>query len=99
MVLGSLCTVNQVSGIGSVLITIISLFCGAWTPLNIMGGIFKSVGYALPFAHAVDASRKLSVGSSIADVWGNIFIILIYTFVLVTLAILSFRWRMKKDSN
>jgi ABC-2 type transport system permease protein len=96
MILGTLFTVNQVSGVGSLLITAIGLFSGAWTPLKMMGGIFETIGYALPFAHAVDASKGLLTGSPFADILDNFYVILIYTAVLLFLAILSFRWKMKQ---
>jgi ABC-2 type transport system permease protein len=96
MILGSFFTVNQVSGVGSLLITAIGLFCGAWTPLKIMGGVFETIGYALPFAHAVDAAKGLLTGSSFSDILGNFYFILIYALVLFVLAIFSFRWRMRR---
>jgi ABC-2 type transport system permease protein len=96
MILGSFFTVNQVSGVGSLLITAIGLFCGAWTPLKMMGGVFETIGYALPFAHAVDAAKGLLTGSSFSDILGNFYFILIYALVLFVLAIFSFRWRMRR---
>ena len=96
IIVGSLFTVNQVSGIGSLIITAISLFSGAWMDLKMVGGIFETIGYALPFAHAVDASKKLLSGSGISDVSGSLLIVLIYTVILFVTAILSFRWAMKR---
>ena len=96
MILGSFITVNQVSGVGSLLITAIGLFCGAWTPLKMMGGVFETIGYALPFAHAVDAAKGLLTGSSFSNILGNFYFILIYALALFVLAIFSFRWRMKR---
>lgn len=99
MILGSLLTLNQVSGIGSLLITLIALLSGAWIDLKMIGGFLKNLGYVLPFAHAVDASRNLLMGSSFSEVLTNFYIILLYTIVLVILAILSFRWRMTKGTK
>ena len=31
----------------------IGLFCGVWMDLNMVGGIFEKIGYAISFAHAV----------------------------------------------
>ncbi len=78
IILGSLFTVNQVSGVGSLLVTAIGLFCGAWTPLKMMGGVFETIGYALPFAHAIDAAKGLLTGSSFSDILDNFYFILIY---------------------
>ncbi|MCJ7447216.1 MAG: ABC transporter permease [Bacteroidales bacterium] len=96
MILGTLFTVNQVSGVGSLLITAIGLFCGAWTPLKMMGGAFETIGYALPFAHAVDAAKGLLTGSSFSDILGNFYFIIFYALALFVLAILSFRWIMRR---
>ena len=95
-IIGSLFTVNQVSGIGALLITVISIFSGAWTPLKLIGGVFETVGYSLPFAHGVDATKGLLTGLSYSDILSNFYVILIYTILLFLLAILSFKWKMKK---
>lgn len=96
MILGTFLTVNQVSGVGSLLITAIAIFSGAWMDLKMVGGLFETLGYALPFAHAVDASKKLFLGSAFSDVLTDFYIILLYAIVLFLLAILLFRLRMKK---
>ncbi len=96
VILGALFSVNQVSGVGSVLITAIGLFSGAWMELKMIGGIFESIGYALPFAHAVDASRALLSGAHFSDIVSNFYVILIYTLSSFVLAILSFKWTMKR---
>ena len=96
MILGTFLTVNQVSGVGSVLITAIALFSGAWMDLKMIGGFFETLGYALPFAHAVDASKGLLLGTEFSKVLTDFYIILFYAIVLFIFAILSFRLRMKK---
>jgi ABC-2 type transport system permease protein len=96
IILGALFSVNQVSGIGSILITAISLFSGAWMDLKMVGGIFEVIGYSLPFAHAVDVTKGLLSGSHFGDISNNFYIVLIYTVTLFILAILSFKWTMKK---
>lgn len=96
IILGSLFTVNQVSGVGSLLITAIGLFSGAWIDLKMVGGVFESIGYVLPFAHAVDASKGLLSGLNFGDISNNFYIVTIYTIILFLLAILSFRRTMKR---
>jgi ABC-2 type transport system permease protein len=96
IILGSVFTVNQVSGVGSLFVTAIALFSGAWTPLKIMGGVFESIGYALPFAHAVDATQELLSGSAFGVISVNILVILIYAISIFLLAVLSFRVTMKR---
>jgi ABC-2 type transport system permease protein len=96
MILGTFLTVNQVSGVGSLLITAIALLSGAWMDLKMVGGFFETLSYALPFAHAVDASKKLLLGSAFSVVLTDFYIILFYAIGLFIFAILSFRLRMKK---
>ena len=96
MILGALFTVNQVSGVGSILITAISLFCGVWMDLKMVGGVFETIGYALPFAHAVDASRGLLSGSHFDSISHSFYIVILYSIVLFFLAILAFRRAMRK---
>lgn len=94
--LGALFSVNQVSGIGSFLITLIALFSGGWMDLRMIGGAFETIGYALPFAHAVDASKALLSGAHFGEISVSFYVVFIYMLVSFLLAILSFRWAMKR---
>ena len=96
VILGSLCTENQVSGLGSLLITIIGLFSGVWMDLKMVGGVFEIIGYALPFAHAVDASKALLSGASTTEISNNILWVTVYAIVFFVVAILAFGRAMKK---
>lgn len=64
VILGILCSENQISGIGTILINVFTLFSGAWFDLNFMGGFVKMFGYSMPFAHGVDAVRELLTNSA-----------------------------------
>jgi len=79
MILGSLLTENQVAGAGSFVIIISSLFGGAWMDLNVVGGVFKNIGYALPFAHAIDATRAIYTGAALIGIASNIYWVVSYT--------------------
>jgi ABC-2 type transport system permease protein len=94
--LGAIFTIGQVSGIGSVLITTISIFSGAWMDLNMVGGAFKSIAYAMPFAHAIDAVRWLAKGNSVSGVWYNIYWLFGYAVVLIPLCIWIFSRKTKQ---
>ena len=96
LILGALLTENQVAGAGSLLVTMIGLFCGAWMDLHMVGGIFEKIGYAIPFAHAVDASRAALKGLAFADYSRSFFIVLIYAAVLFILSIFAFKRAMKR---
>jgi ABC-type multidrug transport system, permease component len=68
LALGALFSENQIAGLGSALVTVFGVIGGAWFDLRMAGGLFEKIGYALPFAHAVDAARALCAGASIATV-------------------------------
>lgn len=61
-----------------------------------MGGVFETIGYALPFAHAVDASKGLLKGSLFIDISNSFYIVLLYSVALLILSIFTFKRTMKK---
>lgn len=63
IILGALLTLNQISGVGSIFITIASIFSGVWMDLHMLGGVFEAVGYSLPFAHSTEALKLLAHGA------------------------------------
>lgn len=95
LTLGSLFTESQVSGVGSAVIVLASLFGGFWMDLEVIGGVFQGIGYALPFVHAVDAARDVLMGAGLGDIATDLGWILAYTVVFFVLGILCFRWRTK----
>lgn len=96
IILGTFFTENQISGVGSLLVVVISLFSGAWTPLKLIGGVFVTIGYSIPFAHGVDAAKALLSGSGFDAISNNFYVVLLYSVCLIILAILSFRWTIRK---
>lgn len=96
IILGSLLNLNQVSGIGSLLITAVSLFSGAWMDLKMIGGIFKTIGYSMPFAHSIDALKALSNGANFADVQNNVIWVIGYAVILLVAAVYALTWRTKR---
>lgn len=93
MILGSLFTENQVAGVGSIMVIIISLFSGAWMDLKMVGGVFERVGYALPFAHAIDASRAIITGASLSDIISELAWVCAYMIATISAGIVAFRWK------
>ena len=93
MILCSLFTENQVAVVGSVMIVIISLFSGAWMDLKMIGGVFRAVGYALPFAHAIDAARAIINGAAFADINSELIWVTTYMVISIIAGILAFRWK------
>ena len=95
MILGLLFTVNQVSGVGSVIITLVALLGGIWIDLEAIGGVFYSVGNALPFAHAINGARAVMVyGTGFSGIATDFYWVLGYTVVFFALGTFLFRWRM-----
>lgn len=96
IILGSLLTLSQISGFGSLIITTVSLFSGAWMDLKMIGGIFQSIGYALPFAHSIDALKALSKGASFGDIQTNLIWVITYAVLFFVLAIFALKWKTRR---
>ncbi|MFZ5939605.1 MAG: ABC transporter permease [Bacteroidota bacterium] len=95
-ILGSLLTVGQVSGLGSVLVTAIGLLCGAWMDVGMIGGFLEKAAVSLPFIHAVEASRKLLSGQDNSRLVSDLAIITAYAVMLFAGAVFAFRKAMKR---
>ncbi len=60
---GSLLGVKQVGGICGALLTNLSAWLsGVWFDLELVGGFFEKLAYALPFVHAVEMERPWYLG-------------------------------------
>ena len=62
LLIGSNLAASQVGGIASILVNVSTLLSGTWFPLDMMGGTFHIICYALPFAHAVDLVKAALAG-------------------------------------
>lgn len=94
---GSVLNDKQVGGICGALLTNLSAWLsGIWFDLELVGGAFKKVAYALPFVHAVEMERAVLSGN-FAGVFPHLWWVLGYSFVLLTSAILLFLRQMKKQ--
>ena len=94
MILGLLFTANQVSGVGSAIITLVALLGGIWIDLGTIGGVFYGIGNALPFAHAIDAARAVIIGADFSSIATDVYWVLGYTVVFFALGTFLFRRRM-----
>lgn len=93
---GSVFTDKQVGGICGALLTNLSAWLsGIWFDLNLVGGVFRKIAYALPFVHAVDMQRAVLSGD-FAGVFPHIWWVLGYSAALLALAIALFLRQMKK---
>ena len=94
---GSFFTDKQVGGICGALLTNLSAWLsGTWFDLELVGGAFKKVAYALPFVHAVEMERAVLRGSY-ADIFPHIYWVIGYAAVLTVAAVLAFLRQMKKQ--
>lgn len=94
---GSVLTDKQVGGIcGAVLTNGAAWLSGVWFDLDLVGGTFKKIAYALPFVHAVDLERALLAGD-FGGVFPHLWWVLGYAAVLLVLAVLLFLRQMKRQ--
>ena len=94
---GSLLTDKQVGGIcGALLTNLCAWLSGIWFDLDLVGGAFKNIAYALPFVHAVELERALIFGN-FGNIIPHLLWVLGYALVLTVLAIAMFLRQMKKQ--
>lgn len=94
---GSLFNEKQVSGICGALLTNLSAWLsGTWFDLNLVGGWFKTISYALPFAHAVDAGRA-AISGNYAAILPHLWWVIGYAVVILVIAMVVFSKKMSGD--
>ncbi len=92
--IGATLNYRQVGGIATIFINVAAWLSGTWFDLNMIGGVFKAIGYALPFAHAVDAVRA-SMAGNLGDILPHLWWVLGYAVAIFTLSAALFRKKMK----
>lgn len=94
---GSVLTDKQVGGICGALLTNLSAWLsGVWFDLDLVGGVFKRIAYALPFVHAVDMQRAILAGD-FSGIFPHLWWVLGYAVVLLTAAVLLFLRQMNRQ--
>ena len=94
---GSVFNDKQVGGICGALLTNLSAWLsGIWFDLELVGGAFKKIAYALPFVHAVEMERA-ALSGNISDIFPHLWWVVGYATVLLALAVLLFLRQMKKQ--
>lgn len=97
LLFGSILTDKQAGAVcGSILTNLSAWLSGIWFDLELVGGVFKTIAYALPFVHAVEMERALIAGD-FAGIFPHLWWVLGYTAVLLALAVLLFLRQMKKQ--
>ena len=94
---GSVFNTKQVGGIcGALFTNLAAWLSGIWFDLNLIGGAFKKIAYALPFVHAVELERAVLDGNW-ATVFPHLIWVLGYGLVLSGIAVLLFLRQMKRQ--
>ena len=97
LLFGSILNDKQVGGICGALLTNLSAWLsGTWFDLELVGGVFKKIAYALPFVHAVDMERAVLAGNY-ADVFPHLLWVLGYALATLLLAVWLFLRQMKNQ--
>lgn len=97
LLFGSILNEKQVGGICGALMTNLSAWLsGTWFDLDLVGGAFKKIAYALPFVHAVEMERAILSGN-FSDIFPHIWWVLGYSIVLLMAAVFFFLRQMKKQ--
>ena len=95
ILLGTLLSYKQVGGISSVLVNVAAWLSNTWFDLNLVGGVFRDIGYALPFAHAVDLAKAAAAGD-MAGMFPHLWWVLAYAAAIYVFAAMLFRRKMKQ---
>lgn len=94
---GSILTDKQVGGICGALLTNLSAWlAGIWFDLELVGGVFQKIAYALPFVHAVEMERAVLAGNY-AEIFPHLWWVLGYALAALAAAVLLFLRQMKKN--
>lgn len=97
LLFGSILNDKQVGGICGALLTNLSAWLsGIWFDLELVGGAFKSIAYALPFVHAVELERAVIAGN-FADILPHLCWVLGYALAALIAAVLLFLRQMKRQ--
>lgn len=97
LLFGSILTDKQVGGICGALLTNLSAWLsGTWFDLELVGGAFKKIAYALPFVHAVEMERAILAGN-FDDIFPHLWWVLGYAVAVLAVAVLLFLRQMKKQ--
>jgi len=94
---GSVLTDKQVGGVCGALLTNLSAWLsGIWFDLELVGGTFEKIAYALPFVHAVELERAVLAGAC-EEILPHLLWVLGYAIVVMAAAVVSFLHQMKKQ--
>ena len=97
LLFGSILNDKQVGGICGALLTNLSAWLsGVWFDLELVGGVFKSIAYCLPFVHAVELERA-AISGNFTGALPHLLWVLGYAVCTLVAAVLLFLRQMKKQ--
>ena len=97
LLFGSILNDKQVGGVCGALLTNLSAWLsGTWFDLELVGGVFKKIAYALPFVHAVEMERALLSGN-FGEIFPHLLWVLGYAVVSLLAAVYFFLRQMAKN--
>ena len=97
LLFGSILNEKQVGGICGALLTNLSAWLsGTWFDLELVGGTFRKIAYALPFVHAVEMERAVLAGD-FGAIFPHLWWVLGYAVAVLAAAVLLFLRQMKKQ--
>lgn len=97
LLFGSILTDKQVGGICGALLTNLSAWLsGTWFDLDLVGGAFRKIAYALPFVHAAQMERA-ALSGDFAGIFPHLWWVLGYAAAAMVAAVLLFLRQMKRQ--
>jgi ABC-2 type transport system permease protein len=97
LLFGSILSDKQVGGIcGALLTNLTAWLSGVWFDLELVGGVFEKIAYALPFVHAVELERAV-LGGSFSNVLPHLLWVLAYGIGALLIAVILFLRQMKNQ--
>jgi ABC-2 type transport system permease protein len=91
MIVGSLVKSESQAGVSWLFVVPIAMISGAWFTVELMPRALKNIAGALPFIHAIDASRAVINGSSFSAIVLDLYWVIGWAVVLFAGGILLFR--------
>ena len=97
LLFGSILNDKQVGGICGALLTNLSAWLsGVWFDLELVGGAFKKIAYALPFVHAVELERA-ALSGAFSELFPHLLWVLAYALLAILVAVFLFLRQMKRQ--
>ena len=97
LLFGSILNDKAVGGVcGALMTNLTAWLSGIWFDLELVGGVFRKVAYALPFVHAVELERAV-IASEYSKVLPHFLVVLAYAVGTLAVAVFLFVRQMKKQ--